>query len=115
MNSNHVPTRYDLAFFIGAGDPAQNLVNLGVRSEFDELSDFWRMDVILGGTGNDVLCGGPGEDWIFGGPGNDVLTGGLDGQPSDLLFGEDGRRHVPGHPRRPAEADRHAGIVDPHA
>ena len=90
VSSNHVPTLYDLAFYVGSGDPAQNLVNLGVRSVFDELSDFWRMDVILGGTGNDVLCGGPGEDWIIGGPGNDVLTGGQDGQLSDLLFGEEG-------------------------
>ncbi len=83
VQSNLIPTRYDLTFaFADDATPAE--VELGTVFEFA------RRDVLIGGVGNDTLSGGPGEDWIFGGPGNDVLTGGLDRGASDLLFGDSG-------------------------
>ncbi|MDO8945243.1 MAG: hypothetical protein Q7U75_18830, partial [Desulfobacterales bacterium] len=80
---NLVPTIYNLAFELEAGQAAQT-INLAATV------NSVRKDVILGGAGHDRLMGGMGEDWIFGGPGNDVLSGGLDRQASDLLFGGPG-------------------------
>jgi Ca2+-binding RTX toxin-like protein len=81
INSNQIPTIYQLAFAVTT-DP--------VTSDFANQTQILRRDIILGGTGDDVLSGGSGEDWVLGGDGNDVLSGGIDRQASDLLFGEAG-------------------------
>src|SRR5207237_3299946 len=81
VNSNLVPTVYQLAFAATATPVTTYLAGQ---------TPILRRDIILGGAGDDVLSGGSGEDWILGGQGNDVLTGGLDRQASDLLFGEGG-------------------------